>query len=1104
LLLTLIAIGVIAVGGVLVSAGEILRLTRNVPGDSKPIILYSDHITTWVEGNRRIILLQGVVLAEQGITQLRMQQGVAWIDLERTRKLGILHVDIYAEGDVRLENGTDHQFGPRALVELNTRGELKLKAQQGRIIQEARPNDPVYRRAIAERQAAPPPPSEAKPAGSNPSSPPPKTRKSWYFPPQPMGAATPAATGASTTTIPVVPVQGGSDYAPIPTPPAPAAPSVPTIPVPGPPGAAPTAPAPIGPDGANAVVPGVPGAVPPGDAAPGPTVAPAAPARNIRVVPRTQAPFQVQEVALTNGEKAIVVTGGIIMSVMSPSAGLDLLDIEADRLVIWTRGDSQQVFNDMSHAQGHTGREVEFYLAGNVELREKGPKENRTLRADEMYYDVSRNVAVAYQGDLEFKQPGLPDPIHMKADEILQLSMTKFESVTTDVFSSRLPSDPGLKVHVQKSHLEQKRTVKRRWFGLGSDIVDSKTGQPQVEVQQIFTGNNVTLEVEDIPIFWMPWVQGDPKDPLGPLRSINLNFSQMYGFQAAASLNMFDLLSITPPPGMHWRGDLDYLSYRGPAMGTNIDYAGKDLMGPSLPGNYLGQLMAWGIYDRQLGDVLGGGRGDITSPEFVGHPAWRGRFTERHMQELGEDFLLQFQFSALSDKNFLEEYYWREFNTDINQETFLYLKYQHDNYAVTGTVQPNIRNWVNEGTKLPEFRGYLIGQDFFNLLTYNTRVNLGYNQLRVSDVPPPNTGLTSFAASTGRFDVWQEVFLPFYLGPVKVMPYAVLDLADYTSDLSGSDLGRVYYGGGVRASMPLTRIYPDVHSELFNLDGINHKMVFSANYYNAYSTQGFNLFPQIDRLNDDATDQSIRDMNANQFTFNPANAGFLTTSTYYDPQTYAIRRLLALTSFNYLEAQDTIQVLELDWRQRLQTKRGYPGMEHIIDWMVLDLSTSYYPNPARDNYGQAFAFMQYDYVWNVGDRTAIVSDGWYDPLSHGARWYNIGAFLNRPDRTSFYVGYRQTDPLQSKLVSASASYIFSPKYAVTASTSYDFGTNSGIANGITFTRMGADVQVSLGISYNAILQNFSFNFSIMPNLALGTGRTIGAGSSMLGSGIGSR
>ena len=95
--------------------------------------------------------------------------------------------------------------------------------------------------------------------------------------------------------------------------------------------------------------------------------------------------------------------------------------------------------------------------------------------------------------------------------------------------------------------------------------------------------------------------------------------------------------------------------------------------------------------------------------------------------------------------------------------------------------------------------------------------------------------------------------------------------------------------------------------------------------------------------------------------------------------------------------------------------------------------------------------------------------------------FSVGAFLNRPDRTSFYLGYRELDPLNSEAVTGAVTYIFSPKYAVTFSAMFDFGINSQV-NTFVFTRMGSDLQVSLGVSYNSLVNNFGFIFEIVPNI----------------------
>jgi hypothetical protein len=161
--------------------------------------------------------------------------------------------------------------------------------------------------------------------------------------------------------------------------------------------------------------------------------------------------------------------------------------------------------------------------------------------------------------------------------------------------------------------------------------------------------------------------------------------------------------------------------------------------------------------------------------------------------------------------------------------------------------------------------------------------------------------------------------------------------------------------------------------------------------------------------------------------------------------------------------------------------------------MTLDTTVSVFPRADRDNFGNSVAFVEYDYLWNIGDRTALVSSGWFDPIENGARVYTVGAFLDRPDRTSFYLGYRQIDPLSSKAVTAAATYVFSPKYAMTGSSTYDFGTSQSLANSLVLTRLGSDLNISLGFTYNAIQQNFGFLFEVLPNLVNARSRAHNAG-----------
>src|SRR5260370_40168632 len=165
----------------------------------------------------------------------------------------------------------------------------------------------------------------------------------------------------------------------------------------------------------------------------------------------------------------------------------------------------------------------------------------------------------------------------------------------------------------------------------------------------------------------------------------------------------------------------------------------------------------------------------------------------------------------------------------------------------------------------------------------------------------------------------------------------------------------------------------------------------------------------------------------------PATALNLTQSPVFDPQMYAIRRMLD----NRIDTRDSLEVLQLEVNQRWQTKRGFPGAEHVVDWMTLDLQGSVFPDTHRDNFGRYFGVLQYDWNWNIGDRTALFSSGWMEPISDGPRVFSFDATFNRPDTTNLSLSSRHTDPERSQAVIASLTYPFSANNAITAITSCD-------------------------------------------------------------------
>ena len=144
-------------------------------------------------------------------------------------------------------------------------------------------------------------------------------------------------------------------------------------------------------------------------------------------------------------------------------------------------------------------------------------------------------------------------------------------------------------------------------------------------------------------------------------------------------------------------------------MAREFDYNNKDLFG--IPNKYDGVVKGSYIYDGGI-DILGGTRPEnFSAPPDAsrGRGLWRGE-----VYELPYDFTVQFQGAYLSDRGYLEQYYKNEHDNDLDQNTYLYVKEQKNDWAWTAMTSAHDRSWVNETNWLPRFDGYLIGQSFFD------------------------------------------------------------------------------------------------------------------------------------------------------------------------------------------------------------------------------------------------------------------------------------------------------------------------------------------------------------------------------------------------------
>ena len=802
----------------------------------------------------------------------------------------------------------------------------------------------------------------------------------------------------------------------------------------------------------------------------------------------------------------VTYTGGLVINVeYMDGTSPRKVELAADNVVMWVKN----VKNELSltdplrvdapkPAEAEKKEEQEdkkvrvtMYLSGNVVIRTKvgdtpvgGPTE-QVFRAAEVFYDVDNSRAVAVRADLELKFERGFDSIHMRAAEINQLGRHDIRALDATVFSSKRPADPTLTF--DSRYVTVTEEVKERRNIFGRVFRDARTGQPDISTERLMTTQDTTTRILGFPVGYARQATIDLDDPLGPLRALTFRSDRrVFGqFQVYSTFDVYDLLGVRGPKGNNWVVHADYLSLRGPGLGT--DYSYRDLFGPAY--RNVGAITAYGLYDDKEVDVLGGFRGPQPA-----HPDFRGRFQWAHNQDLfevGTAFTrLQAQFAYLSDNNFYEQFYKLRFDQDPNPETFLYLYGGVSNFAYSGLVQVNVnRPWVTETQWLPRLDAALIGESFFDTLVSTTRASAGYALFRpatqgaISDVPGEQR-----AVDTVRADVYERLSLPFDLGPFRLEPFGVGSATAYTEDARGESNGRLYGGGGLKASIPFSRLYPEVRSDLLNLRGIHHKVELRAEYFTAASNTPHTELPVLDRLNDDVSDLSYRsfrrfggrfELNGGVFNDVP-RLNALATSPAFDPQRLANRRLVQSRP----EALDDMQAVRTELHQRWQTKRGPSGNDHTVDVMALDVGATYFPNRVRDNFGHSFGLLDYNWVWNVGDRTAITSAGWFDTFDFGTRYFNIGVYYNRPDGSNFYLGYRHTDPIGSRVFVAVIGYQFSPKYSISLLNVLDVSNNFVQGTTVAFNRTGTDMTMSLGLSYNSFQNNFGIQFLIVPNAAL--------------------
>ncbi len=185
------------------------------------------------------------------------------------------------------------------------------------------------------------------------------------------------------------------------------------------------------------------------------------------------------------------------------------------------------------------------------------------------------------------------------------------------------------------------------------------------------------------------------------------------------------------------------------------------------------------------------------------------------------------------------------------------------------------------------------------------------------------------------------------------------------------------------------------------------------------------------------------------------------------------------------EIVDDLMMVRLGARHRVQTKRGVPGQQRIVDWFTFNLEGTYFPRASRDNFGQEIGPATYDMRWHLGDRVTLLSEGYFDFFQQGLRTVSFGGALSRPGRSQYYLGFRSiAGPISSNFVTSSASYRLSQKWIINYGSSIDLSETGNIGQVGNIVRVGESFLVSLGFNYDHSRDNLGVRFIMEPRFFL--------------------
>jgi lipopolysaccharide assembly outer membrane protein LptD (OstA) len=434
------------------------------------------------------------------------------------------------------------------------------------------------------------------------------------------------------------------------------------------------------------------------------------------------------------------------------------------------------------------------YARGHVVIFEDG---RETTKTDEIYYDFETNAGSAPQS--RYAAP----PWYLRGEDVQQVERNVKVLCRAGITSCNM-EEPYYELRARKMTIYESEKV---------------------------VAQDVTLYVHNVPIFWMPYF-------IVPLDwEIPISVSAGYNARWGAYLLMAKKLAFTPNIG--GKLYLDWRSRRGFGAGMDMDY--------DYGAHAQGLLQTYITQDRRAPNPTG-----VEPFSELGDRS-RGRISVRHKTTLDDYSYLLGRFNWLSDQFFLQEFFEKEFRSEIDPQSFLVLTKNAPKYGFYAMGQKRMNRFEKVVEKLPTARFDWRAQ---KIDIPSVPVSPFY-QAQISYGNLQNTyGFSSHKEHAHRVDLFQELSLPMKWREIKLTPFTGIRETFYSRQRQNSNpILRHISSFGADLRTQAYRLYPtSVNWAGIEINQIRHIIEPSVDYRYAWSTNGpLNLsqFDHIDRLDDE-------------------------------------------------------------------------------------------------------------------------------------------------------------------------------------------------------------------------------------------------------------